>query len=82
MLFEILVFNLLFLKIMEEYFILFNSDWKKLLIIKIIFKHFKKHIMDIIIEIQNIENSSNEYTISFVIFYYNGNLFILDYESY
>jgi len=38
--------------------------------------------MNIIIEIQNIEISSNEYTIPFMIFYYNDNLFILDYESY
>jgi len=43
-------------------------------------KYIKK--TNIIIEMQNIENTSNENTILFVIFYYNDNIFILDSKSY
>ena len=43
-------------------------------------KYIKK--TNIIIEMQNIENTSNENTILFVIFYCNDDIFILDSKSY
>ena len=55
---------------------------KKTLYLSLLFLLRINDNINIIIEIQNIENTSNEYTILFVILYYNDNIFILDYESY